>query len=53
MLKNTADNAFSVHMKKTLQLTIKPAGALHLSNNPFGTRIKLELGCSMEEVHIS
>lgn len=38
---------------QSLKLTIKPANALHLIDNPFGTRIKLELSCSVEEVDIA
>lgn len=53
MLKNAADKNIQCAHGKTLQLTIKPAGALHFSNNLFGTRIKLELGCSVEEIHIA
>jgi len=39
--------------KQSLPLTIKPANALHMTDNPFGTRIKLELSCFVEEVDIA
>lgn len=53
MLKKSAHKNIQCAYRKTLQLAIKPADALPLTDNPFGPRIKLELSCSMEEIDIA